>query len=57
MLILARTQNLTLAVSFGMEREAAFEHAKTKTVVSVPQYNGTIYAFGRDVNVRLFKNA
>jgi len=48
----ARTQNLTLAVSFGMEREAAFEHAKTKTVVSVPQYNGTIYAFGRDVNVR-----
>ena len=26
----ARTQNFTVAVSFGMERDAAFEHAKTK---------------------------
>jgi len=47
----AKTQNLTVAVSFGMEREAAFEHAKTKTTISVPQYNGTIYTFGKEVNV------
>ena len=26
----ARTQNFTVAVSFGLERDAAFEHAKTK---------------------------
>ena len=26
----ARTQNFTVAVSFGCERDAAFEHAETK---------------------------
>jgi hypothetical protein len=26
----AKQSNLTVAVSFGLEREAAFEHAKTK---------------------------
>ena len=30
----AKTQNFTVAVSFGMERDAAFEHAQTKTVSS-----------------------
>ena len=29
----AKTQNFTVAVSFGMERDAAFEHAQTKTVI------------------------
>ncbi len=69
----AHTQNFTVAVSFGMERDAAFEHAKTKyvkcsvvvfqefndlcvpfvsrTIISMPQPNGTIYTFGRDVNI------
>jgi len=47
----ARTQNMTVAVSFGAERDAAFEHAKTKTVISMPQPNGTVYTFGRDVNI------
>ena len=47
----ARTQNFTVAVSFGCERDAAFEHAETKTVVAMPQPNGTIYTFGRDVNI------
>lgn len=47
----AKTQNMTVAVSFGMERDAAFEHAKTKTVISMPQPNGTIYTFGKDVNI------
>ena len=32
----AATQNITIGVSFGLEREAAFEHAKHRTVVSVP---------------------
>jgi len=46
----AKTQNFTVGVSFGAERDAAFEHAATKTVISMPQPNGTIYTFGKDVN-------
>ena len=47
----AKTQNFTVAVSFGMERDAAFEHAQTKTTLSMPQPNGTVYTFGKDVNI------
>ena len=39
----AKTQNFTVAVSFGMERDAAFEHAQTKTVTNLvgSQVNST----------------
>lgn len=47
----ARTQNLTISVSFGMEREVAFEHAKNKSTVCLPLPNGSLYSFGKDVNV------
>lgn len=47
----AKTQNITIGISFGLEREAAFEHAKTKTTISLPLPNGSIYVFNRDVNV------
>lgn len=47
----AKTQNFTVALSFGGERDAAFEHAKTKTVISMPQPNGTAYTFGQDINI------
>lgn len=47
----AKTQNMTVGVSFGAERDAAFEHAKNRCVVSMPQPNGTVYTFGRDVNI------
>ena len=47
----AQQSNLTVAVSFGLEREAAFEHAKTRTVVSMPAPNGSAYVFARDINV------
>ena len=47
----AKQSNLTVAVSFGLERDAAFEHAKTKTIISSPQPNGSVYVFGRDINV------
>ena len=47
----AKTQNLTVAVSFGAERDAAFEHATTKSTISMPQPNGAIYVFAKDVNV------
>ena len=45
-------QNLTVAVSFGMERLASFEHAESKTRISFSQPNGTIYTFGKDVNIK-----
>ncbi|TMW57489.1 hypothetical protein Poli38472_003414 [Pythium oligandrum] len=48
---IAEKQNFTVAVSFGATRDAAFEHADTKTVVSVPQPDGCVYAFSRDTNI------
>ena len=47
----AETQNFTVAVSFGLEREAAFQHAKRGTILSVPCPNGSVYVFSRDVNI------
>jgi hypothetical protein len=47
----AASQNITIAVSFGLEREVAFEHSKTKTVLSIPLPNGSIYVFNKDVNI------
>lgn len=47
----AEVQNFTVAVSFGATRDAAFEHADTKTVVSLPQPDGWIYAFAKDTNI------
>ncbi len=46
----AKVQNFTVAVSFGATRDAAFEDAKTKVVISMPQTDGTIYAFAKDTN-------
>ena len=34
-----------------MEREVGFLHARNASVVSMPQPNGSCYAFGRDVNM------
>jgi len=47
----AKTQNFTVAVSFGLEREVAFQHAKNGTVISFPAEDGSVYVFSRDVNV------
>ena len=47
----AKTQNCTVAVSFGATRDVAFEHARTKTTVFLPQTHGSAYCFGHDVNV------
>jgi hypothetical protein len=47
----AAVQNFTVAVSFGATRDAAFEHAKTKTVISLPQPDGYVYAFSKDTNI------
>jgi hypothetical protein len=45
------TQNFTVAVSFGATRDAAFEHAETKTTISIPQPDGCVYAFSKDTNI------
>ena len=47
----AKTQNLTIGVSFGMVRDASFEHATTKTTVNFPLSNGMTYGFGSQVNI------
>lgn len=47
----AKIQNFTIGVSFGKERDASFQHAKTRTVVSIPQPNGQVYGFGKSVNI------
>ena len=47
---ITKLQNFTVAVSFGTTKDAAFEHAKTKSVVSVPQKDSTVYSFGNDTN-------
>ena len=47
----SKTQNITVGVSFGVERDASFEHAKTRTVISTPLSNGSIYIFNKDVNI------
>ena len=46
----AKVQNFTVAVSFGCTRDAAFEHARTKTVISLPQGDGMTYCFSSDTN-------
>jgi hypothetical protein len=46
----AKVQNFTVAVSFGCVRDAAFEHARTRTVLSFPQDDGMVYCFSNDTN-------
>ena len=51
----SRVQNFTVAVSFGATREAAFEDADNaphnRRVISMPQPNGTVYCFSKDINI------
>ncbi|CAK9089685.1 Protein SYM1 [Durusdinium trenchii] len=47
----AANQNCTIGISFGSTRELAFRHAKTGELIYVPQKNGMLFYFGRDVNI------
>lgn len=47
----AAVQNFTVALSLGATRDAAFEHAKTRTTISLPQPDGAIYCFSKDTNI------
>lgn len=45
-------QNFTVGASFGLTRDIAFQHARNESLVcSFPQPNGSMYTFGREVNV------
>eukprot|EP00758_Cryptobia_borreli_P004542 Tbor_TRINITY_DN4443_c0_g1::TRINITY_DN4443_c0_g1_i1::g.7898::m.7898 len=48
---IAKKQNFTAAVSFGATRTVAFEHAKSREVISFPQGDGTVYCIARDANI------
>lgn len=48
----AKVQNCTVGISFGASREMAFRHATTGELLYFPQSNGTLFFFGRDVNIR-----
>ena len=48
---IAKKQNFTVGISFGVERDAAFENSKNKSVISFPLPNGSIYCFSRDTNI------
>ncbi len=47
-----KTQNFTVGCSFGHERDALFQHAKTRTTVSLPLQDGSVYCFAKDVNIQ-----
>lgn len=41
----AKTQNVTIGVSFGRKRSAFFENATTRTTIELPLDNGVTYGF------------
>ncbi len=47
----AKVQNFTVGVSFGLTRNASFEHATTKTTIDFPLTNGSVYCFAKDINI------
>ena len=47
----AAKQNITIGVSFGAERDVSFEHAEKRTVITIPLEHGSIYTFGKNVNI------
>jgi hypothetical protein len=48
---IAKKQNFTVAVSFGVSRTAAFQHMKNDIVISLPHGDGYVYAFCNDTNI------
>ena len=48
----AKNQNITATLSLGGTRELAFVHAVSKNKIYIPQTNGMLCSFGRDVNIK-----
>lgn len=49
---IAKHQNMTIGISFGMKRHGAFEYNDNKVVVTFPLEDGDVYTFGEDVNIQ-----
>jgi hypothetical protein len=47
----AKTQNITVAVTFGDTRTASFQHMTHKTRIDLPLADGSVYVFNKQVNV------
>jgi hypothetical protein len=51
----AKVQNFTVGLSLGATREISFEDAQEpqghRRIISFPLPNGTLYAFGKDINI------
>ena len=47
----AKTQNFTVGISFGLERDISFEHAVTGKKITIPLDDNTLYAFTKDINI------
>ena len=47
----AKTQNFTVGISFGCERDIAFEENNSKRVVTFPLPDGMTYCFTKDINI------
>ena len=47
----AKTQNITVGVSFGLTRNISFQSAKSYERIDFPLENGTVYAFGNQINI------
>lgn len=48
----AKRQNITVGLSLGRTRELFFKHAKNRTLVNMPMPSGSLYSFGKAVNIR-----
>lgn len=46
----AKTQNITIAVSFGQTRDIVFENAKSKQRVCIEQGDNDVYVFMNEIN-------
>lgn len=51
-IIFSKTQNFTVAVSFGKNRIAAFEEVDSKKTTGFPCPDGSCYCFTRDLNTK-----
>lgn len=47
----AKTQNITVGVSFGITRSISFQSAKSYERIDFPLEDGNVYAFGNQVNI------
>lgn len=47
----AKTQNITIGMTFGATRTASFQHLHTKSRIDIPLSDGSVYIFCKQVNI------